>query len=419
MARFGAQVAKRRFTMIEGHLPASHPLDYAECDHTLLNLFVVDDESCLPLGRPWLTAMKDRFSGMVLGLYLTFSSPSLQSTFGLLRHSLEGHHLATLKWPDIENPWLSSGLAATYVSDRGSDYRSLRYRMAIRSLGAEYQYCEVRTPWHKASIERFFGTVETTFLESLPGKTFRSLAERKDYDSSGTAVIRFSVLVYLLHKWAADFHNVFPSSRSGARPIDLWNEGIVTAPPNLPANLDQLDVILGNVATSRLSNVGLRYENMTFADGYLRDLMRDLGPGTAVTLSVPENDLGVAYVLDPRNNTHVPVPNTRPDYANGLSLFQHKWIRRLCREKYKKTSIDGLVSVKMGINEKIRDELEVKNTRSKTKLARLAGINSQAVLSGEEKTIMDPLGSSKIQSHSPPEVVNSISDIRRPRWDVM
>lgn len=138
-------------------------------------------------------------------------SPSLQSTFGLLRHSLEGHHLATLKWPDIENPWLSSGLAATYVSDRGSDYRSLRYRMAIRSLGAEYQYCEVRTPWHKASIERFFGTVETTFLESLPGKTFRCLANRMDYDSSGTAVIRFSVLVYLLHKWAADFHNVFPT----------------------------------------------------------------------------------------------------------------------------------------------------------------------------------------------------------------
>ncbi len=419
VARLGAQVAKRRYTMIEGHLPASHPLDYAELDHTLLNLFVVDDESCLPLGRPWLTAMKDRFSGMVLGLYLTFSSPSLHSTFGLLRHSLEGHHLATLKWPDIENPWLSSGLAATYVSDRGSDYRSLRYRMAIRSLGSEYQYCEVRTPWHKASIERFFGTVETTFLESLPGKTFRCLADRNDYDSSGTAVIRFSVIVYLLHKWAADFHNVFPNSRSGARPIDLWNEGIVTAPPSLPANLDQLDVVLGNVVSSRLSNVGLRYENMTFSDGYLRDLMEDLGRGAVVQFSVPENDLGVAYVLDPRSNKNVPVPNTRPDYANGLSLFQHKWMRKICRDKYKNSSIDGLMSVKMEINARIRDELAAKNTRSKTTLARLAGINSQAILNGEARTILDPLAPSQAKSETMPETIASISDIRRPRWDVI
>lgn len=419
VARFGAQVAKRRYTMIEGHLPASHPLDYAESDHTPLNLFVIDDESYLPLGKPWLSAMKDRFSGMTLGLYLTFSPPSLQSTFGLLRHSLEGHHLATLKWPDIENPWLSSGLAATYVSDRGSDYRSLRYRMAIRSLGAEYQYCEVRTPWHKASIERFFGTVETTFLESLPGKTFRCLANRMDYDSSGTAMIRFSVLVYLLHKWAADFHNVFPNSRSGARPIDLWNEGIITAPPSLPANLDQLDVVLGNVASSHLSNVGLRYENMTYSDSYLRDLMKDLGPGAVVTFSVPANDLGVAYVLDPRNNKNVPVPNTRPDYASGLSLFQHKWMKKICREKYKKSSIDGLISVKAEINARVRDELAAKSTRSKTTLARLAGINSQATLSGEGRTILDPLAPSRARSDTTTEVVSSVSDIRRPRWDVI
>ncbi|WP_233633637.1 hypothetical protein [Burkholderia cenocepacia] len=291
--------------------------------------------------------------------------------------------------------------------------------MAIRSLGAEYQYCEVRTPWHKASIERFFGTVETTFLESLPGKTFRCLANRMDYDSSGTAVIRFSVLVYLLHKWAADFHNVFPNSRSGARPIDLWNEGIITAPPSLPANLDQLEVVLGNVASSHLSNVGLRYENMTYSDSYLRDLMKDLGPGAVVKFSVPDNDLGVAYVLDPRSNKNIPIPNTRPDYANGLSLFQHKWMKKICREKYKKSSIDGLVSVKAEINARVRDELAAKNTRSKTTLARLAGINSQATLSGEGRTILDPLAPSRARSDSTTEVVSSISDIRRPRWDVI
>lgn len=121
---------------------------------------------------------------------------------------------------------------------------------------------------------------------------------------------------------------------------------------------------------------------------------------------------------DPRSNKNIPIPNTRPDYANGLSLFQHKWMKKICREKYKKSSIDGLVSVKAEINARVRDELAAKNTRSKTTLARLAGINSQATLSGEGRTILDPLAPSRTRSDSTTEVVSSISDIRRPRWDV-
>lgn len=45
-------------------------------------------------------------------------------------------------------------------------------------------------------------------------------------------------------------------------------------------------------------------------------------------------------------------------------------------------------------------------------------INSQATLSGEGRTILDPLAPSRARSDSTTEVVSSISDIRRPRWDV-
>ncbi len=53
--------------MIRGHLPADHPLDVVEIDHTPLNVYVIDDLSFLPLGRPWLTAIKDRYSKVILG----------------------------------------------------------------------------------------------------------------------------------------------------------------------------------------------------------------------------------------------------------------------------------------------------------------------------------------------------------------
>jgi putative transposase len=40
--------------MVKGHLPAAHPLDVAEIDHTPMNLYVIDDSSLIPLGRPLL-----------------------------------------------------------------------------------------------------------------------------------------------------------------------------------------------------------------------------------------------------------------------------------------------------------------------------------------------------------------------------
>ena len=176
IARLGREAARHHFKMIKGHLPCDYPLDYAEIDHTPMNLYVIDDESYLPLGRPWLTAIKDRRSGMLLGFYVSFSPTGLISIFGALKHSLVSHHLAYEQWPDIENPWASFGRAHFYESDRGADFKSQRYRTAIISIGSMYEYCERRTPWLKGSIERFFLTLEQTLFESIPGRTFSSRA---------------------------------------------------------------------------------------------------------------------------------------------------------------------------------------------------------------------------------------------------
>lgn len=131
----------------------------------------------------------------------------------------------------MEHPWPAFGRARLYVSDRGRDFPGPHYRAAITSLGSWYEYSEAHTPWLKGSIERFFGTLEQTFFESLPGRTFPNLAERGDYDPASDAVVRLSTLAYLLHKWAADYHNVLPHSRKLATPLDLWNEGVALAPP--------------------------------------------------------------------------------------------------------------------------------------------------------------------------------------------
>lgn len=66
-ARYGRQAAERHFRSVLKNTVTSFPLERVEIDHTLMDLFVVDEETMLPLGRPWLTLCIDFHTRCILG----------------------------------------------------------------------------------------------------------------------------------------------------------------------------------------------------------------------------------------------------------------------------------------------------------------------------------------------------------------
>lgn len=391
IGRYGYEYARKQLKVSKGPLPAKYPLDVVEIDHTLMNLYVIDDLSFLPLGRPTITAIKDRHSKILLGLYLSFHGGGLPSIAGAIKHSLTAHHLAFDLWPDLENSWPAFGLGMIYSSDRGADYFSPRYRNMILDLGANYEYCQVRTPWLKGSIERFFLTLEQTFFETLPGKTFNALVNRHGYDPAKQAVIRFSTLVYLLHKWAVDYHNVTPHSRNMATPLELWQEGISEAPPSMPMSIHRLNTILGDRQSGTLRNEGIQFLGLNYADDNLQHLVNRFGKGVEVDFVVTPDNLGTIHVKDSGTGEYVPVHCTRPDYANGLSLFQHKYIRHEAKLHFNRNnSLDLLFDTRQRIEQRVSEDIDAKSTHQKKQLARIAGINSNAVLDGEARSTKTP-----------------------------
>ena len=393
LLRHGPEVANREYRMVTGHLPAKYPLDVVEIDHSPLNLYVLDDLVYLPLGRPWVTVIKDRYSGVLLGMYISFRQTGLAPTFGALRHSLLGHHWVRDLWPDIQNDWPSFGRGLRYVSDRALEFLSPQYRRAILSLDAMYEFCPPRTPWLKASIERFFGTLELTLFESMPGKTFARYELRDGYDSEKHTVIRFSVLVYLMHKWAMDYHNVMPSSRKMASPLELWHEGVQLAPPMFPSNLNQLDVILGRHQHGRLSHEGVRFQYLNYGNNDLKELRRRIGPNEMVEFVVTEGDLGAIQVLNPITKEYFKVPCTRQEYASGLSLFQHKYLVGVARKDRggdDHLTLDFLEGTRQRLGSVFAEEMDRNSNKLKKNLAAIAGINSNATLQGETQTVKSP-----------------------------
>ena len=75
--RKNRKAAAERYEPIKGHFPgADYPLAVAQIDHTPMDVIVVDEEHRQPIQRPFLTAVIDVFSSMVLGFAIYLEKPS-------------------------------------------------------------------------------------------------------------------------------------------------------------------------------------------------------------------------------------------------------------------------------------------------------------------------------------------------------
>jgi len=392
VARLGRQEARHMFRMISGHLPADRPLEYVEIDHAKLRLWVVDDDLLLPLGRPWVTAIRDRYSGMLLGFYVSFRGPSLASTFSAMRHSLRSHHKLNEKWPDLDHPWTSFGPGLFYVSDRGSDFLSDRYRSAVFHVHGYPIYCESRTPWHKANIERVFLTLHADLLETLPGQVFKGVPYSRDYNPKEDAVVRFSTLIYLMVKWACDYLPYTVKTRKGARLIDLWTDGIAEAPIGKLPDTDALKIKLGMHQTGSLGNEGIRFKDLSYTNDLLLQLYRSVYKTyqKEIPYVVNEENLGSILVAHPRDRHWFEVECTRPEYASRLSLQQHQYIKSQAKAANESThDIDQLCRTRVRIQARLAEEIDRKDSATKTKLTRYCGIDSTAIFNGQPKSLAD------------------------------
>ena len=86
--RRGESKIEKSTEAVPGSLSPSRPLELVQIDHTRADIFVVDEETRQPIGRPWLTLAMDVCSRMVTGFYVTMSAPSRLSTSLCLLHSV-------------------------------------------------------------------------------------------------------------------------------------------------------------------------------------------------------------------------------------------------------------------------------------------------------------------------------------------
>jgi putative transposase len=184
-AREGDKAADDKFRPVKSSFEADQPLSIVQIDHTLADVIVVDDESRLPVGRPWLSLAIDVCTRMVAGLYLSLEAPSATSLAMVMLHSIfpKDQWLAD---HGVEAPWPVCGLPIAVHSDNGKDFRSKGFERGCIEFGIKHILRPPKTPHFGGHIERLVGSFMGE-IHLVPGSTFSDIKQRGGYDSKKAA----------------------------------------------------------------------------------------------------------------------------------------------------------------------------------------------------------------------------------------
>jgi len=369
-AREGHTIALHRFRSVKASRSTFEPLERAEIDHTRMDLFVIDDENLLPMGRPWLTVCIDVFSRSILGLYISFDPPSYMTVGHCLKHSFLPKRKNEMPGIDVNELWHQHGVMRELVVDNGLEFHSTSLENACYSLGIEIHYSPRKTPWFKGKVERYFKELNNGVLHKVPGTTFSNIFDKGDYDPVKHAVVRYSMLKGIVNKWVSDVYHQRPHSSLQASPSQVWNSGISDENIPLPDDPDFIDCVLGKSDERKLTHKGVEYDRLFYNSGELSDLRREYGESFYVDIRIDDSDIGELIVLNPKDRSIIRVPALRYDYAEGVSRWQHKIYRKYTKEAQLANDSDSWIMAKHEISNLIDSELAIGKRKPSARIAR-------------------------------------------------
>lgn len=316
--------AKWRFSKPAGRY-ATRPLERVEMDHTPLDIWVIDNRTGLPLGRPVLTILVCAYSGYITGFHISFEGESLARIIQSIK-------IAVRPKSDITNghgllhEWPAMGLWETLVVDNAVAMHSPRMLEIACNLGMDIEYCPVRMPWFKPVVERYIGEICRQL--PAPGRPQKPGRHPDPVDPKVTACVTFEDLCVGILRWVVDVHPFEENVRKRARPYDLFVEGLASCPaPEFIDDYTALAIVTGLGKTVTVSHTGLVNEWICYVGDELQTLRNQFGANFRTQMKFDPNDLGRVYVKDPRSGSWIVATARDFEYANGLTLSQHRLVR--------------------------------------------------------------------------------------------
>jgi putative transposase len=239
--REGAAAAHAIFTPVVDEYRSAGPLDVVQIDHTTVDLFVVDEVTRQPIGRPVLTLAIDVHTRLVTGFYLALDHPSTLRAGVCVAQSVFEKE-AWLAERTIDLPWPAAGLPRAVHVDNAGEFHSTAFTRALEDFGVKVIYRPIARPHFGGHVERLIGTTMGA-VHLLRGTTFSSIKARRDYPAEARATMTLNEL----ERWLAleilgKYHHRIHSALQRP-PIAVWSELTASTPARMPK--ERLEFLAG------------------------------------------------------------------------------------------------------------------------------------------------------------------------------
>jgi transposase InsO family protein len=314
--------AAQRLHKFGGHLYVDNDLNAnVQYDTLTMNVNVIDGQgNCI--GRPILSALFNPACRECPGYDIDIGAPCAEKTIRAAIRAI-----------------IRDGKYASVTTDHGVEVFNNWVQNTFNTLGIVIDYVPVGDPDAKAFIERFFGTVNTSFCNNLPGTTKSNHLTLGDYPSKDRACMTLDELRSAFDAWLEVYHNTYHEGL-GTSPAKKREELEKLSPPAERYSTDDLQQLCLSTWRLRISRGRVQSKHLFWTGPGLPEVAERLSAHQKAFVYFNPCDLGTVWVAHPDTpKIWHPAYATRSDYQNGLTLSDHERVLQVFKDE--KRDFDG------------------------------------------------------------------------------
>lgn len=338
--RQGPDAGRARLSAAGPVPPVRRPLEQVQVDHTVVDLFVVDDRHRLPIGRPYVTVAIDVFSRCIVGLVVTLEAPSALSVGLCLAHMVTDKQ-AWLERVGASVVWSMAGKPVELYLDNAAEFHSEALKRGCEQHGVKLRYRPPGQPHYGGIVERVIGTLMQS-VHDLPGTTFSNPRERGSYDSEKKAALTLRELERWFALSVSSYHGQVHRGL-GHTPSGRWRAGIeVSGKPVTVTDASAFLIDFLPVVRRTVTRTGFRIDHVDYFSDALRPWIAKREKLGRFVIRRDPRDISRIWVLDPDGGTYVDVPYRRTSHSPVSVWEQRAAITQLRAEGRKEVDEDAL-----------------------------------------------------------------------------
>ncbi|MCK8463526.1 transposase [Aliiroseovarius sp. CAU 1755] len=329
LKRHGGTAARQAYQIIRGRYVVKDPLAVVQIDHTVLDIMVVDPDTCECIGRPYLTVLLDIATRMPTGIYLSMNAPSAINLMKAFHRSVfpKAEYLAEL---GIPYEWPVYGLPLVISSDNGTDLKSEAFNWGLEQYGVEHIFRPVAQPHLGGHVERFIGTIQT-FVHTLPGTTFSNIEKKGTYQPEKQATLSLRDVERLLLEFILRDYVHDRKRRLLTSPMNAWNVRWRESKsrPHLPSDPERFRLDFLPFENRNIQREGLELFGMFYRSEHLQK-MKNCGVQN-ITIKYDPTDIRIVQ-FSADNETYY---EARGEHfpRNPLSVDEFQKLRKTREER--------------------------------------------------------------------------------------